>query len=302
MTGRVEGGQEVSMRAVIYCRVSTNEQGLGLEAQERECRLMVERMSGVSEVLVFSDRVSGSVAPLERSGFMQALDVLCDGDVLLVYRRDRLGRTALDNALTERLIDAVGARLVSSDVADDQSAEASLMKAMLDSIAEYERSIIKKRTRQAMEVKRQRGEAVGFAPLGFQVIDGMLEVNQEEVSMIERVREKRMTGVKLADLVDWCEVEGIRTRNGNTPSLRTICHWCRGLKVEVERKYTRPTKHRRTIEGAVVGLAGTCQDLREKGLSVRQIAVELEARGFTNSKGKPIPFQQVAVILSRHKD
>lgn len=176
------------------------------------------------------------------------------------------------------------------------------MKAMLDSIAEYERALINRRTKLALQVKRQRGEAVGFAPLGFQVIDGMLEVNQEEMSMIERVREKRMTGVKLADLVDWCEVEGIRTRDGNTPSLRTICHWCRGLKVEVERKYTRPTKHRRTIEGAVVGLAGTCQDLREKGLSVRQIAVELEARGFTNSKGKPIPFQQVAVILSRHKD
>ena len=289
------------MRAVIYCRVSTNEQGLGLEAQERECRLMVERMSGVSEVLVFSDRVSGSVAPVERSGFMQALDALCNGDVLLVYRRDRLGRTALDNALTERLIDAVGARLVSSDVSDDQSAEASLMKGMLDVIAEFERSLIKRRTRQAMEVKRSRGEAVGFAPLGFQVIGGMLEVNQEEVSMIERVRERRMTGVKLADLVEWCAVEGIMTREGKTPSLRTICQWCRGLKVAVERKYTPPSRHRRTIEGVVVGLAGTCQDLREKGLSVRQIAVELEVRGFVNSKGRPIPFQQVAVILSRHK-
>ena len=289
------------MRAVIYCRVSTNEQGLGLEAQERECRLMVERMSSVSEVLVFSDKVSGGVAPVERKGFRQALDALCVGDVLLVYRRDRLGRTVIDNALTERLIDTAGARLVSSDVSDEPSAETSLMKVVFDAFAEYERSIIKKRTRQAMGVKRQRGEAVGFAPLGFQVIGGKLEVNQEEVSMIERVREKRMTGVKLADLVDWCEVEGIKTRNGNTPSLRTICYWCRGLKVEVERKRTPPSRHRRTIEGVVVGLAGTCQDLCEKGLSVRQIAVELEVRGFTNSKGKPIPFQQVAVILSRHK-
>lgn len=289
------------MRAVIYCRVSTNEQGLGLEAQERECRLMVERISGVSEVLVFSDKVSGSVPPVERSGFMQAFDVLEAGDVLLVYRRDRLGRVALNNAATECLIEAAGARLVSSDVSDEQSPEVAMMKGMLDVIAEFERSLIKRRTRQAMEVKRSRGEAVGFAPLGFQVIGGMLEVNQEEVSMIERVRERRMTGVKLADLVEWCAVEGIMTREGKTPSLRTICHWCRGLKVAVERKHTPPSRHRRTIEGAVVGLAGTCQDLREKGLSVRQIAVELEARGFTNSKGKPIPFQQVAVILSRHK-
>lgn len=289
------------MRAVIYCRVSTNEQGLGLEAQERECRLMVERMSGVSEVLVFSDRVSGSVAPVERGGFMQALDALCDGDVLVVYRRDRLGRVALNNAVTEHLIDAVGARLVSSDVSDERSAEVAMMKGVLDAIAEFERSIIKKRTREAMEVKRARGEAVGFAPLGFQVIGGMLVVNEAEVSMIDRVKEKRMTGMKLADLVDWCEVEGIKTRDGKTPSLRTVCHWCRGLKVDVERKYTPPSRHRRTIEGAVVGLAGTCKDLREKGLTVRQIAVELEARGFTNSKGKPIPFQQVAVILSRIK-
>ena len=71
-------------RLVGYARVSTQDQNLSLQIDAL-------LRAGVSKDLIFTDKVSG--AKYQRPGLDACIEQLCPGDVLLVWRLDRLGRT-----------------------------------------------------------------------------------------------------------------------------------------------------------------------------------------------------------------
>jgi DNA invertase Pin-like site-specific DNA recombinase len=163
------------MRAVVYLRVSTDEQaasGLGLEAQRHACERWAER-EGCPTAGPFEDDASGA-APLDRRpGLLDALADLEPGDVLLVAKRDRLGRDPVVIAMIEASINRKGCRVVSAageGTADDDPSSV-LMRRLIDAFAEYERLLIRGRTKAALAAKRRRGERVGSVPFGRVVVD-----------------------------------------------------------------------------------------------------------------------------------
>src|SRR5437016_1706481 len=89
--------------------------------------------------------------------------------VILVAKRDRLARDPMVAAVAESLAARAGAVVVSADGAgngDDPGAV--LMRRMVDAFAEYERALIRARTRSALAVKRGRGERISrHVPYGF---------------------------------------------------------------------------------------------------------------------------------------
>src|SRR5262245_6940932 len=103
-------------RTLGYVRCSTGEQaesGLGLEAQRKAIADHAKR-AGLELAGVLEDAgVSGSTKAEERVGLMSAVGMLRRGDVLLVAKRDRLGRDVVNVALVERLVERKGARVVS---------------------------------------------------------------------------------------------------------------------------------------------------------------------------------------------
>src|ERR1700732_602961 len=104
-------------RAIGYCRVSTDKQadsGLGLEAQRASVTAAAQRL-GLSLGSVFVDPgPSGSLALAVRPVLMEAVSALKRGDVLLIAKRDRLGRDVIEVAMIERLITKRGARIISA--------------------------------------------------------------------------------------------------------------------------------------------------------------------------------------------
>jgi site-specific DNA recombinase len=291
------------MNAIIYTRTSTGEQLLGHEAQEAECRAHLSRL-GITSATVYSDTISGSVPPVERDGFSAALDALKKSDVLIMWRRDRLGRALLSNSLAEQTIVARGARLITLDVTVENSDEAGLIKSMLDSFAEYERKLVRRRTAAALAARAAKGLVTGNTRLGHTATEeGAVIDDPDEAAKIARVCAKRAEGLTLRELRAWCAEHMITTRGGSIPSLPTIARWCenveRGVCAPRPRKPASLSKP--TVEVSRPGLAATCADLKEKGLTLREIAVELEKRGFTNSKGRPFSYVQVHRILNRPK-
>jgi DNA invertase Pin-like site-specific DNA recombinase len=143
-----------------YRRVSTQEQagsGLGLDAQQTAIQAVARRM-GLPLAETFTDAgVSGGLPLEQRPGLLAALDALKKGDVLLVAKRDRLGRDVLNVAMFERLAERKGARIVSAagEGTDQNDPTSRLMRQIVDSFAEYERAIIRARTRAALAVKRR---------------------------------------------------------------------------------------------------------------------------------------------------
>jgi DNA invertase Pin-like site-specific DNA recombinase len=136
-----------------YARVSKNEQNLDLQ-------LDAFKKAGVSDKHVFTDKITGTKA--ERKGLEQALTHLRDGDTLVVWRLDRLGRSL------KHLIETVNALRVQhiafqsiTENIDTATATGQLVFHIFGALAEFERNLIKERTIAGLEAARVRGRKGG---------------------------------------------------------------------------------------------------------------------------------------------
>jgi site-specific DNA recombinase len=192
------------MRAAIYTRVSTEEQalsGAGLAAQADAARVHAGRM-GADVTGMFADEgVSGSVGLEKRPALLEAIGTLGKGDVLIVAKRDRIGRLdPMAMAMIQRAVERKGARIVSAAGEGTSSDDPSevLMRRMIDAFAEYERLVIGARTSAALQAKKRRGERVGSVPFGKRVgADGHLENDPAEQDVVGLVGQLKTEGLSV---------------------------------------------------------------------------------------------------------
>jgi DNA invertase Pin-like site-specific DNA recombinase len=207
--------------AIGYRRVSTAEQagsGLGLDAQDAAIAGAAARL-GLRIPDVFTDAGLSGGLPLEqRPALLAAMDALGRGDVLLVAKRDRLGRDVLNVAMLERLAERKGARIVSAagEGTDTNDPTSRLMRQIVDCFAEYERAIIRSRTRAALAAKKARGERVGGIPYGQQLADDgrTLEPRADEQRVLALVAKLRGSGLTYQAIADRLNAMGFRSRTG----------------------------------------------------------------------------------------
>ncbi|SMG09038.1 recombinase family protein [Paraburkholderia susongensis] len=138
-----------------YARVSTDEQNLDLQTRAL-------RSAGCRKL--FEDHgVSG--ASFSRPGLASMLEQLRAGDVLVVWRLDRLGRSL--RRLLE-LIEGLNAKGIQfqslTEAIDTTSSSGVLVFHMLAALAQFERSLIGERTRAGMLAARDRGCHLGRRP------------------------------------------------------------------------------------------------------------------------------------------
>jgi len=209
------------LNAIGYLRVSTDQQaesGLGLDAQRASVRATADRLGlGLRDVFVDAG-VSGALSIAARPVLVQAVGALRRGDVLLVAKRDRLGRDVIEVAMIERLILKRGARVVSAagEGTDNDDPSSVLLRRLIDSFAEYERLIISARTKAALAAKRAKGERVGNLPFGSQLAaDGVrLEPAPVEQRLLATIRALRADGRSTRRIADDLNADGHTTRKG----------------------------------------------------------------------------------------
>lgn len=212
------------MTAIAYIRVSTDQQtasGAGLDAQLDACRRVMDVAA------VYSDEgVSGATGLESRPALLAAVAELGKGDVLIVAKRDRLGRDPIAVAMIERAVARKGARIVSAagEGTDSDSPSDVLMRRMVDAFAEYERLLIGARTGAALQAKKARGERTGSVPYGFQIAaDGVhVEESADEQAVIAAVRELRAAGLSLRAIVAGLDARGFLSRSGKPLALTQV--------------------------------------------------------------------------------
>jgi DNA invertase Pin-like site-specific DNA recombinase len=134
-----------------YTRVSTDDQNASLQ---------VDALKKAGCIKVFTDHASGSKA--SRPELDRMLEQLRVGDVVVVWRLDRLGRS-LKNliALVEDLADrGVGFRSLSESI-DTTTANGRLFFSIMGALAEFERDLIRERTHAGLAAARARGRVGG---------------------------------------------------------------------------------------------------------------------------------------------
>lgn len=142
------------MAKVGYARVSTHDQRLDL--QMTALRSVCDR--------IFEDQgISG--AKFTRPGLASALRSLRAGDTLVVWRLDRLGRSIQDLIrIIERLAKRKVEFLSLTEHIDTTSASGRLVFHVMAAMAEFERSLVRERTRAGLEAARARGQRLGRRP------------------------------------------------------------------------------------------------------------------------------------------
>jgi DNA invertase Pin-like site-specific DNA recombinase len=134
-----------------YARVSTTEQNLDLQRDALE-RAGCEK--------IFEDTASGG--KVDRSGLERAREILRPGDVLTVWRLDRLGRSLkhLIEMMAELEGEGVGFQSVTEAI-DTTTPGGKLVFHIFGALAEFERNLIRDRTYAGLAAARARGRKGG---------------------------------------------------------------------------------------------------------------------------------------------
>jgi len=145
-------------RLIGYARVSSNGQELQLQTDAL-------LKAGVPKALMFVDKVSG--AKTARPGLDECLGQLREGDTLIVWRLDRLGRSVrhlidLVDQLRQR---KVGFKSICDGAIDTTTASGELIFNVFASLAQFERRLIQERTRAGLDAARARGRLGGRKPI-----------------------------------------------------------------------------------------------------------------------------------------
>ena len=134
-----------------YARVSTHEQNLDLQRDTLEA-------AGCKRI--FEDMLSG--AKSERPGLAQLKDHLREGDTLVIWRLDRLGRSLKDLIEWVNYLEEQGIALNSlQESIDTSTPTGKLVFHIFGALAEFERNLISERSRAGMEAARARGRRGG---------------------------------------------------------------------------------------------------------------------------------------------
>ncbi len=177
-----------SGRILGYARVSTDDQDLSLQIDALE-------KHGIPKSLIFTDKLSG--AKDDRPGLRKCLDSLEGGDVLVVWRLDRLGRSMRHLiTLVEDLRSCdVGFRSLNEGAIDTTSASGELIFNIFSALAQFERRLIQERTKAGLAAARARGRCGGRP---------RLESEQAKVRAA-----KKLSGDRSITIDDICKTLGI---------------------------------------------------------------------------------------------
>ena len=134
-----------------YARISTNDQTLNLQQDALE-------KVGCTEI--FTDTASGTKA--DRPGLDQALKYVRSGDSLVVWKLDRLGRSLKHLIKTIRTLNErnIGFKSLTENI-DTTTSGGKLIFHIFGALAEFEREIIRERTKAGLAAARARGRLGG---------------------------------------------------------------------------------------------------------------------------------------------
>ncbi len=140
-----------------YARVSTDDQNLALQTDA-----LVKY--GVDAGDIYTDRASGATAA--RPGFVAVFKAMRQGDALVVWKLDRLGRNLSQLLQTAERLDLLGVRLVVlTEAIDTSTPMGRFMFNVMGSFAQLEREMIQERTRAGLLAARERGRIGGRRPV-----------------------------------------------------------------------------------------------------------------------------------------
>ena len=221
MKRAIKHKEQEAKRAALYCRVSTVEQGKAdfssLDAQEEMLRKECEA-KGWTVSKVYIDTKSGKT--LERPELIKLIQDAQEKkfDVVIATKLDRLSRSVkdfleLDEQLAKQGIDIV----ITTQHIDTTTPAGQMQRTIMMAFAQFEREMIAERTRESSYVRAQKGFWLGGnVPLGYNVVDKKLVVNENEASLVRKIFGMYLENPSTKAVARTLNSEGHRTKARTT--------------------------------------------------------------------------------------
>jgi DNA invertase Pin-like site-specific DNA recombinase len=223
---RVASGKPIlrKVRCAVYTRKSS-EKGLeqefnSLDAQREACEAYVASQRAEGWLLLQDRYDDGGVSggTLERPALKRLIADIEAGmvDVVVVYKIDRLSRSLMDFAKLVEVFDAQDVTFVSvTQSFNTTTSMGRLTLNILLSFAQFEREVIGERIRDKFAASRARGMWMGgWAPLGYDIKDRKLIVNEPEAKTVRMIFERFARVGSATLLAKALANEGVRTKRG----------------------------------------------------------------------------------------
>ena len=212
------------LRCAVYTRKSS-EEGLDMEfnsldAQREACEAFIASQRAEGWVLVHDRYDDGGISggTLERPALKRMIADIEGGliDVVVVYKIDRLSRSLIDFTKLVEVFDAHSVTFVSvTQSFNTTTSMGRLTLNILLSFAQFEREVIGERIRDKVAASRKRGIWMGgFVPLGYDVRDRKLLVNEAEAVQVRRIFQGFAELESCMKLVHALRAEGATTKRG----------------------------------------------------------------------------------------
>lgn len=216
------------IKVYTYKRVSTAMQidGYSLDAQRSRMKAYAD-FNDYEIVGEYEDAGKSGKSIEGRMQFRQMMEDVKSGkdniSYVLVFKLSRFGRNAADVLSTLQVMQDFGVNLICVEDGIDSSKDAGkLMISVLSAVAEIERENIRVQTMEGRIQKAREGKwNGGFAPYGYQLVNGKLEINEEEALAIRTIYDQYVnTDIGSNGISKYLENHGIRKiqrQNGKNP-------------------------------------------------------------------------------------
>lgn len=216
------------IKVYTYKRVSTTMQidGYSLDAQRARMKAYAD-FNDYEIVGEYEDAGKSGKSIEGRLQFNQMMEDVKSGkdnvSYVLVFKLSRFGRNAADVLSTLQVMQDFGVNLICVEDGIDSSKDAGkLMISVLSAVAEIERENIRVQTMEGRIQKAREGKwNGGFAPYGYKLVNGKLEINEEEAVAIRTIYDQYInTDIGSNGISKYLENHGIRKiqrQNGKNP-------------------------------------------------------------------------------------
>ncbi len=216
------------IKVYTYTRASTTMQtdGYSLDAQKARMKAYAD-YNDYEIVSTYEDAGKSGKSIEGRLEFNRMMEDIKSGkdgvSFVLVFKLSRFGRNAADVLSTLQVMQDFGVNLICVEDGIDSSKDAGkLMISVLSAVAEIERENIRVQTMEGRIQKAREGKwNGGFAPYGYQLIDGKLQINEEEAEAIRVIFDQYVhTDIGANGVAKYLENHGIQKiqrQNGKNP-------------------------------------------------------------------------------------
>ena len=215
-------------KVYIYTRVSTTMQidDYSLDAQKARMKAYAD-FNNYQIVGEYEDAGKSGKSIEGRASFCKMMDDIKSGKdgvaYVLVFKLSRFGRNTADVLSTLQVMQDFGVNLICVEDGIDSSKDAGkLMISVLSAVAEIERENIRVQTMEGRIQKAREGRwNGGFAPYGYRLVDGVLQINEDESPAIRTIFEQYVnTDIGANGLSKYLETHGFQKlarQNGTSP-------------------------------------------------------------------------------------